>query len=567
MNALYRIAITALLTAGTLACGGPAEEEVAASEDTTSAAFWWRRLPSLPPPSKISAGWRNFSCGDTHGYVPQCWGYGDPRPPRMYSAVTQVTAGGSHACLLTSSGYPYCWGSRTYGATHAPRTRYKHLSAGDSFTCGVTTRDHLRCWGHMGAGSLPSGRGYRQVSAGLWSVCALTNSGYMRCWGDNRHGQATPPRGRYMQVASGAWHGCALTKNRNVRCWGKAADYAPMPPSSMRFKTISSGSGVTCGIRDDDRVLCWGPRAPVTPPGLRLSRVDAGGSGQVCGVLKNPSSSTRDLFCWGNNRRGQASGPSNMSTANPVDVNQACNPGDRALPFSSSEAAFVAWNASSAAPEPARTGHSMPAPYNRCTLPSGGSFAYNPNAYAYIASADAVASSAIGASTLSGSTSGFPHFSDALEGTGVSASRIWLRLSPANLGHDVRGDDWDIGPDGVESRSYSGAQLELALDGDSFVRCSVSSLDLSVDYQLQSGANLCGDDMVSGTATLTNCRALGAAPLARRLSSALLADLDVCGGFELQMSSLQPAGQTEFRGWVGRTGAFFDAPQLSLRGL
>jgi alpha-tubulin suppressor-like RCC1 family protein len=82
---------------------------------------------------------------------------------------SNVTAGSSHTCALTSAGAAYCWGANDHGqlgdGTLTMRTSpvlvgggltFFSLSAGGSHTCGVTIGGAY-CWGANGNGQLGDG--------------------------------------------------------------------------------------------------------------------------------------------------------------------------------------------------------------------------------------------------------------------------------------------------------------------------------------------------------------------------------------------------------------------------
>src|SRR5437773_11735111 len=143
------------------------------------------RVASFFGNGAVSAG-RSHTCanitvGGTGGLY--CWGLNDDgqlgdgttiqrTSPVLVSGgpFSDVTAGGSHTCALTSAGTTYCWGANDHGqlgdGTTTMRTSpvlvaggltFVSLSAGGSHTCGVTVSGAY-CWGANGNGQLGSGR-------------------------------------------------------------------------------------------------------------------------------------------------------------------------------------------------------------------------------------------------------------------------------------------------------------------------------------------------------------------------------------------------------------------------
>jgi alpha-tubulin suppressor-like RCC1 family protein len=185
----------------------------------------------------VSAG-DSFACAITAGGGVECWGnnsYGQlgndsttnstvPVPVAgLTSGVTAVSAGGSFACAVTTTGGVECWGANLSGnvgiqiepgssATSVPvpasvtgfTTGVTAVSAGQSFACAVTTTGGVECWGADGNGQLGNlsesssfvpvqveglTTGVTVASAGKGlSACALTAGGAIECWGDDTFG-------------------------------------------------------------------------------------------------------------------------------------------------------------------------------------------------------------------------------------------------------------------------------------------------------------------------------------------------------------------------------------------
>ena len=134
-------------------------------------------------------------------------------------AVKQVSAGGQHTCLLTTTGGVKCWGGNMFGQLgdnttidRSTPTDVVGLTSGvasisasiNSHTCAVTTADGLKCWGcgvrgANGNNLAPSDdtpsdvigltAGVAEVAVGGEQACALTTAGGVKCWGWNNKGQ------------------------------------------------------------------------------------------------------------------------------------------------------------------------------------------------------------------------------------------------------------------------------------------------------------------------------------------------------------------------------------------
>lgn len=195
--------------------------------------------------------------------------------------IAQITAGGSHTCVLTESGDVICWGNNSNGqlgyghiqpvGDNEPPAVYGTLplvepataiSAGSTHTCAVLDSGRVTCWGdnpdgRLGLGHtnnigdnedidaivpLDFGDPIESVTAGSDSTCAHSIVGAAYCWGNNNYGQLG--RGNIVTVghtqlvtnvnsaaqlgaavsgmSSGTWHACALMNAGGVRCWGRS---------------------------------------------------------------------------------------------------------------------------------------------------------------------------------------------------------------------------------------------------------------------------------------------------------------------------------------------------------
>src|SRR6267378_2857627 len=130
--------------------------------------------------------------------------------------LASVSAGNGHACGITPTGAPYCWGYNGYGdlgngATSHSATpvavsgglTFVAVSAGGTHTCGVTPAGAGYCWGYNVYGELgdstrtdsktpvpvSGGLTFATVSSGQVHTCAVTTGGAAYCWGFNFDGQ------------------------------------------------------------------------------------------------------------------------------------------------------------------------------------------------------------------------------------------------------------------------------------------------------------------------------------------------------------------------------------------
>jgi alpha-tubulin suppressor-like RCC1 family protein len=206
--------------------------------------------------------------GDGQGW---CWGRGSVvgNGSRVAVALTPVPisgglrlasiAVGTHACALTTSGDPYCWGERY----PVPVDAATPTLVGGGFK-------------------------FVMISGGWDHDCGLTDAGAPYCWGSNYGGQL----------------GTGTTGDSPT----------PLPVlGGLHFTTISAGIDITCGVATDGRGYCWylnpnvsGVSTSSTPTlvssGLTFTRIDVshGYGMHACGTTISGA-----IYCWGSNGLGQ----------------------------------------------------------------------------------------------------------------------------------------------------------------------------------------------------------------------------------------------------------------------
>ena len=292
-----------------------------------------------------------------------------PSPsPSVVPAPVRIDAGARHTCLVTETGGVRCWGANSEGqlgdGTLSDRSApvgvvgldggVAAVSAGGFHACALTTAGAVSCWGSNEYGQLGDGslidnpapvavvgmdHGVVSVQAGWSSTCALTDAGAVLCWGQNPFGalgngaepdtptptQVTGLASGVLAIAIGTLHGCALKEGGVVACWGygQSADpdvfttLVPEPVAGLPAGVVSIDAGLdrTCALTATGGLICWGPNfsAPADGPPLpeRLAEVDVTGvGGQVVAMAVGEAhacvlTAVGRVACWGVDGAGQ----------------------------------------------------------------------------------------------------------------------------------------------------------------------------------------------------------------------------------------------------------------------
>lgn len=255
----------------------------------------------------------------------------------------EITAGGQHACAI-GSGKIKCWGSGSGGQLGTGgsgteknpvdvmglTTTVAHAAAGGSHTCVIDSSGQVICWGkndrgQLGIGTTVStdlpgsaaiGADADQIDAGEVHTCARSG-GKVECWGSNDYGQVgdssfniganvgvpTVPDGLetgVTTVAIGQHHNCVLQDDADtgasnvLKCWGRNrfAQAGSLPTN------VDSNFGYVTPPGHDLSTLISSPRTIDDPndpgqPWSGLKAVSVGGR-HTCAIDGNDQ-----LWCWG----------------------------------------------------------------------------------------------------------------------------------------------------------------------------------------------------------------------------------------------------------------------------
>jgi alpha-tubulin suppressor-like RCC1 family protein len=318
------------------------------------------------------------------------------RPQFILPGTTKVSTGAWHACALTG-GLTKCWGTNYAGqlgdgtansrATPTPiasSLQFSNIDAGSSTTCGVTSAGEIACWGLLPYNGMPYfGRnntngwsatpvtqithaGFRSVEVGFGFICIQFDAYGWRendCKGFNSVGQlgsdgSWMPKDYYGQayapwfvgttftpsayrVSAGPDFQCADMVDNTVRCAGSnsrgklgagdanvglVSSSTALPVgqagSPMQLHSVTTGVSHACALDFSGQAWCWGASShgqlgngvkpnPSNPGannwfspqlvagGLTFSAI-AAGFNHTCGIATDYS-----VHCWGSNDGGQ----------------------------------------------------------------------------------------------------------------------------------------------------------------------------------------------------------------------------------------------------------------------
>jgi len=300
----------------------------------------------------------------------------------VMGAAEGISAGGQHACAVTTAQGVMCWGRGEFLGTGSAEDQskparvnglqvpIKKVVAAQNHTCALTLDGKVKCWGRNDYGQLGTGNYYASLlpadvqglnqeiidlALGSRHTCALTALGAVKCWGSNIIGQlgdGSAYEKRWVpsdvqglnlgvnKISAGNDVTCALTSGR-VLCWGDINTISDgrcggikRAPTEMcdldeRATDIAVGYDHGCAVLASQKVKCWGQNADgqlgngSTVSGLPVWVADLGNIASVAAGAKQSCaiSNARTAKCWGKNLNGQLGDGSTVPRLTPVSVN------------------------------------------------------------------------------------------------------------------------------------------------------------------------------------------------------------------------------------------------------
>lgn len=322
-------------------------------------------LSNVTSLSSGGVGSYGFNCAVVNTGGVYCWGYGGNynigdlgatnrlTPVQVVGVggvgtlanIASVSAGGYHACAVSTAGSSYCWG---YNA---------QTQLGNNST--IASGSPIQTPGVNGVGNLS---GLIGIVAASYNTCAFSQDGAMYCWGQNTYGQlgdqtysATrvyPVKvrdintGNFTSVSVGYNNACGIAREK-VYCWGYGANGElgdgtlvgkPTPTLVSNLsgvKQVSMGQNHGCAVLKTGEVYCWGYNnwgqlgdnsSIIRPEPTQVLGV--GGIGYLTDIVSVSASnygtcavnSSGSAFCWGYNSYGEVGDNTTTMRRTPVQV-------------------------------------------------------------------------------------------------------------------------------------------------------------------------------------------------------------------------------------------------------
>lgn len=256
--------------------------------------------------------------------------------------------------------------SKTWSSVSAIPSALSAISAGGQHACIVRTDHTLWCWGNNSSGQLGDGslvnkvvpiqiggeQKWQTVASGENHTCALTTDRALWCWGNKTNVPVNiDPETKWFSIAAGKDFSCGLkaeTAGNSLWCWGDntfgqlgdgTQDEREAPTlitNASDWRTVTAGSTHACGLKADGTLWCWG-RNNVGQLGLGnsdttniLQPMQVGNESSwntvkaadthTCAtkIDKSLPKTDKSLWCWGENKWGQLGNGSFEPSSSPA---------------------------------------------------------------------------------------------------------------------------------------------------------------------------------------------------------------------------------------------------------
>jgi len=199
---------------------------------------------------------------------------------------------------------------------NALERQFQSIDIGTDFSCGFTNLGRGYCWGVGNVG---------QLGSAADSTCfGSSGGGQLPCTISPK--RFAGPSLEFTAIQAGGGFACGITKDKLVYCWGdnllgeignggKGAGAQPAlaTVAQVRFDSIAVGRTHACALSTTKQIYCWGNdgvgeqgEAPTinsttpipVPSSLTFSAVTAGDN-HTCALANGTA------YCWGDNSSGQ----------------------------------------------------------------------------------------------------------------------------------------------------------------------------------------------------------------------------------------------------------------------
>ena len=255
--------------------------------------------------------------------------------------VEKVSLGLNYSCVLDDKGKVYCWGSLLDFSSKVPKeialdNPVVSLSVNKSNACVLDEAGKIWCWGKNESGQLGNlsfddsedpvevdlgNRNMVDVKTGTNHVCALDDAGNIFCWGSNGSGQLGYGKGA-SSVISGVPQPTRVIIKSDI--------------NEKKVSLLSCGYESTSAVDEDGNLYFWGRPDLNSLEYSHIAKIEGTGDEREYGDVaffgtgaahKCLLDSEGDVYCWGNNNRGQLGNNSDESSDQPekIDVSGVLN--------------------------------------------------------------------------------------------------------------------------------------------------------------------------------------------------------------------------------------------------
>lgn len=269
--------------------------------------------------SELVAG-NSFTCGLTTDGAIRCWGFSPDHPINTFPATIPkgkflgLAAADSYLCGIDEDARLSCWGLPNSTTAFSPEGSFVQVAAGEGGICAVGTNTELSCWMPSGAALPPAfGDGFTRVAVGPYQACGLLTDESLVCWDLSGAGAVPTPAGSFRAVAVGATQACAITTDGELSCWdtdGVARMGVPTGDFEQVALSPYGGSERACAVRADGTAECWGSGGGGVPTVVRGEYVGLTvGAAHVCLLLADQTA-TCAMSNYEDEHWGQTTPPS-----------------------------------------------------------------------------------------------------------------------------------------------------------------------------------------------------------------------------------------------------------------